>query len=128
MTEGNRPARWIQARGISMKLALPPKEIEATFAEAARVLEPGGWIEHLDFLPQVQPRSDAFTRFIHYGHARRNNEPFMEPLAQMDLEATLRKPGFTDIEIQPFEESDGAFAPDYPHWRFPWTLIRPRKA
>ena len=49
---------------------LPPKEIEATFAEAARVLEPGGWIEHLDFLPQVQPRSDAFTRFIHYGHAK----------------------------------------------------------
>ena len=107
---------------------LPPKEVEATFAEAARVLEPGGWIVHLDFLPQVQPRCDAFTRFIHYGHARRNNEPFMEPLAQMDLEATLRKHGFTDIEIQPFEESDGALAPDYPHWRFPWTLIRARKA
>ena len=106
---------------------LPPKEVEATFAEAARVLEPGGWMVHLDFLPQVQPRADAFAQFIHYGHARRNNEPFMEPLARMNLEETLRHRGFDDIAIEAFEESDGALAPDYPNWRFPWTLIRARK-
>ena len=107
---------------------LPPKEIEATLAEAARVLAPGGWMVHLDFLPQVQPRGDAFGQFIHYGHGRRNNEPFMEPLARMDLEASLRRQGFTDIAILPFEESDGALAEDYANWRFPWTLIRARKA
>ncbi len=107
---------------------LPPKEIEATLAEAARVLAPGGWMVHLDFLPQVQPRGDAFGQFIHYGHGRRNNEPFMEPLARMDLEAALRRHGFTDIAIEPFEESDGALAKDYANWRFPWTLIRARKA
>lgn len=106
---------------------LPPKEIESTIAEAARVLEPGGWMLHLDFLPQVQPRHDAFSQFIHYGHARRNNEPFMEPLAKMNLEETLRRHGFEDIAIEAFEESDGALAPDYPNWRFPWALIRARK-
>ncbi len=107
---------------------LPPKEIEATLAEAARVLTPGGWMVHLDFLPQVQPRGDAFGQFIHYGHGRRNNEPFMEPLARMDLEGALRRLGFTDIAIEAFEEADGALAPDYANWRFPWTLIRARKA
>jgi len=107
---------------------LPPKEIEATLAEAARVLAPGGWMVHLDFLPQVQPRGDAFGQFIHYGHGRRNNEPFMEPLARMDLEACLRRQGFTDIAIEAFEEADGALAKDYANWRFPWTLIRARKA
>ena len=105
---------------------LPPKEIEATFAEAARVLAPGGWMVHLDFLPQVQPRGDAFAQFIHYGHARRNNEPFMEPLARMNLEESLRRHGFDEIAIEAFEEAPGALAPDYPNWRFPWTLIRAR--
>jgi ubiquinone/menaquinone biosynthesis C-methylase UbiE len=107
---------------------LPPRDIEAAFAEAARVLEPGGWMVHLDFLPQVQPRGDAFAQFIHYGHGRRNNEPFMEPLSRLDVAALLAPLGFTDIAIEPFEESDGALAPDYPHWRFPWTLIRARKS
>lgn len=106
---------------------LPPPEVERIIAEAARVLEPGGWMVHLDFLPQVQPRGDAFMQFIHTGHARRNNEPFMEPLAKMNLEETLRRHGFDQITVEAFEESEGALAPDYPNWRFPWTLIRARK-
>ena len=140
---GNAQADYVQADARATGLAdqsvdvvtstmllheLPPKEIEATFAEAARVLAPGGWMVHLDFLPQVQPRDDAFAQFIHYGHARRNNEPFMEPLARMNLEESLRRHGFDEIAIEAFEETPGALAPDYPHWRFPWTLIRARKA
>ena len=80
-----------------------------------------------DFLPQAQPRGDAFARFIHDGHGRRNNEPFMAPLAKMDLPALLASLGFTEIQILPFAESDGALDPAYPHWRFPWAIICARK-
>ena len=107
---------------------LPPREVAAALAEAARLLAPGGWMVHLDFLPQVQPRADAFAQFIHCGHGRRNNEPFMEPLARMDLAALLADLGCTDIALLPFEEAPGALDPANPNWRFPWTLIRARKA
>jgi len=98
---------------------LPPKAVERPLAETARVLKPGGSMVHLDFLP----RDDAFDRLIHFGHSRRNNEPFMEPLARMDLPALLGRLGFRNIEIRPFEEADGALAPGYSYWRFPWALI-----
>jgi ubiquinone/menaquinone biosynthesis C-methylase UbiE len=102
---------------------MPPTAIERTLAEAARVLAPGGRMVHLDFLPQVQPNGDAFARFIHETHGRRNNEPFMAPLARMDLVGLLERLGFTNVEIAPFEEADGTLDPAYPNWRFPWTVI-----
>jgi ubiquinone/menaquinone biosynthesis C-methylase UbiE len=98
---------------------LPPKAVERTLAEAARLLRPGGRMVHLDFLPGER----EFDRLIHFGHSRRNNEPFMEPLARMDLPALLGRLGLRNIEIRPFEEADGALAPDYRCWRFPWALI-----
>ena len=107
---------------------LPPPVVKDVLREAARVLKPGGWMAHLDFLPQAQPGADAFSHFIHYGHARRNNEPFMAPLANMDLAALLAELGFTDVAIEPFEEAPGALDPANRHWRFPWTVIRARKA
>lgn len=98
---------------------MPPAMVEKTLAESARLLKKGGRMVHLDFLPAADP----FSRLIHFGHGRRNNEPFMEPLAGMDLAALLERLGFRDVEIRPFEEAEGTLAPDYPYWRFPWTLI-----
>jgi ubiquinone/menaquinone biosynthesis C-methylase UbiE len=98
---------------------LPPREVEKVLAESARLLQPGGRMVHLDFLPA----DDDFARLIHFGHARRNNEPYMEPLAKMDLAGVLQRLGFKNIEIAPFEEADGTLAPGYAYWRFPWTLI-----
>ena len=98
---------------------LPPAVIEKTLAEAHRVLRPGARMVHLDFLPGADP----FDALIHFGHARRNNEPFMEPLARMDLPALLERLGFRNIEIRPFEEAEGTLAPGYRYWRFPWALI-----
>ena len=102
---------------------LPPKTIHAMLDEAYRVLEPGGRMVHLDFycLP------DAFRRFLHYGHARRNNEPYMPPLAEMDLAGVLAKKGFTDIEISPFQESENVDPAANDSWRFPWTVIAATK-
>jgi len=74
---------------------------------------------HLDFwlLP------DAFHRFIHYGHARRNNEPYMPPFAEMDVAAELEARGFRNVAVEPFAEAEGVDTADSPTWRFPWTVI-----
>jgi ubiquinone/menaquinone biosynthesis C-methylase UbiE len=98
---------------------LPPPQIEQMFDESLRLLQPGGRMVHLDFheLP------DVFSRFIHYGHGRRNNEPFMEPWAEMDVVSVLKEKGFKDVTVKSFAEAEGVDAVNSPVWRFPWTVI-----
>lgn len=102
---------------------MPARAVRDVLAEAYRLLEPGGWAIHLDFLAE----DDAFARFTHYGHARRNNEPYMRPLNEMDLASVHAELGFKEFKVVPFEEYPGALSPDNTSWRFPWVLIAARK-
>ena len=106
---------------------MPAVDLPALFAECWRVLRPGGTMRHLDFLPSVQPRNDAFLEWCHLGHAKRNNEAFMAELLTVDLPAMLTDTGFVDVSIEPFEEADGALSPSHAHWRFPWATVFARK-
>lgn len=102
---------------------MAPKAVEQLIEETYRVLEPGGRVVHLDFLAD----DDPFNRFVHYGHARRNNEPYMRPLNEMDLVQAHEAAGFKEIEVEPFAEMPGALDPDRTAWRFPWVTISARK-
>ena len=97
--------------------------LRESIREASRLLEPGGTLVHLDFRVK-----DPFLEFIHYGHARRNNEPYMEEINNLDIEGELHRAGFEQVKTQPFEEVDGATRPDWPTWRFPWAVFVARKA
>jgi ubiquinone/menaquinone biosynthesis C-methylase UbiE len=103
---------------------MPPSHIERVLREAHRLLSPGGMSIHLDFLTD----SDPFRRYIHEGHADRNNEPFMPKLNEMDLAGAHRRAGFEAVEIVPFEEMAGTLDPAFANWRFPWAMVIARKA
>ncbi len=103
---------------------MPVKHVNAVFEEAHRLLERGGTMIHLDFLPP----DDEFLHYLHLGHSRRNNEPWMKTLAEMGVAEAMEKAGFGDISITPFEESPGALAEAGQKWRFPWTVISATKA
>ena len=102
---------------------MPPSAITATIAEASRLLAPGGYAIHLDFLTS----ESHFDRFIHYGHARRNNEPFMHSLNELNLLELHRQHGFSEMHILPFDESPGATSNRDQQWRFPWAVVVARK-
>ena len=102
---------------------IPVIALRRVLRQTFELLAPGGTMVHLDFW--VLP--DPFTRFLHYGHGFRNNEPYMRPLAELDLYAELMEAGFREIEILPFSETGDAGADASRSWRFPWTAIVARK-
>ena len=107
---------------------MPPSAIRKSFREARRVLKKGSYYTQLDF---HNPPGGPVGKFIYYGHAARNREPYMAPLDKMDLVRELEAAGFDEIRVEPFEEYDGALVngEDIPNeWRFPWTVIIARAA
>lgn len=106
---------------------LPVKVTEQVVEEAARLLRPGGWFVHLDF---HAPPGGVWGRFIHYGHARRNNEIFMRSFCEADFAQMQRRHGFAEIAIDHFDDGTGPVGDDdiAPAWRFPFQILTARKA
>jgi SAM-dependent methyltransferase len=98
---------------------LPEAALHALIAESARLLAPGGIAVHLDFLPPADP----LLRALYDGHSARNNEPFMQDLARLDMVGAHRAAGFDTVDITPFAETDGVLDRPAQSWRLPWTMI-----
>jgi ubiquinone/menaquinone biosynthesis C-methylase UbiE len=101
---------------------LPVEENERLFAESFRLLAPGGRVMHLDFRTLSR-----WSQFLMDGHSVRNNEGFLPAFDRMPVREALERAGFVDVRVEPFSETEGSTGPDWPWWRFPWTLFSGRK-
>lgn len=101
---------------------LPRPALLAITREVLRVLAPGGRFVSLDF---HSPPGGVFGDFIHYGHARRNDEVFMRSFAETDYLAMQREVGFASAQMLPFDDGSGLHARDRApdSWRFPAQLF-----
>lgn len=106
---------------------LPRTALRRITAEVLRILAPGGRFVSLDF---HSPPGCLFGDFIHYGHARRNEEPFMRSFAETDYLAMQREIGFATAQMLPFDDGSGQHvrerAPEA--WRFPAQVFVAEKA
>jgi SAM-dependent methyltransferase len=101
---------------------VPRPALAAITREVHRILAPGGRFVSLDF---HSPPGGVFGAFIHYGHARRNNEVFMRSFCETDFLGLQRDAGFHEAVMLPFDDGSGTWAADEapPHWRFPAQLF-----
>ena len=107
---------------------VPLEVLQATFAEAARLLAPGGLLRFLDF----QRTGDAFRDLAMLEHGARNNEPFMPPMLLADVAAMARAAGLVDARWVAFDErAHGRLAdlawPARREWHFPWAVLEAEK-
>lgn len=107
---------------------LPLGEIARVFAEAVRVLAPGGLVRFLDF----QRTGDAFRDLAMTEHGVRNNEPFMPPMMDADLAAMAREAGLRGARWVAFDERgagrlDRLEWPKRAEWHFPWAVFEAEK-
>lgn len=103
---------------------LPIETLPALFAEAARLLAPGGVLAFLDF----QPTGDGFRDLAIIEHSTRNNEPFMAPMMAADLAAMAREVGLRNVRWTAFDErAAGGLKdchwPSRAEWHFPWAVL-----
>ena len=103
---------------------LPTHVLPALFAEAARLLAPGGVLAFLDF----QPTGDGFRDLAMIEHSTRNNEPFMAPMMAADLIGMAEKAGLQNAHWTAFDErAAGALKsrqwPARAEWHFPWAVL-----
>lgn len=107
---------------------LPLDVLPRVFAEAARLLAPGGVLRFLDF----QRTGDAFRDLAMLEHGARNNEPFMPPMLLSDLAAMASEAGLTAARWTAFDERAlGRLAelrwPERSEWHFPWAVLEAEK-
>src|SRR5438045_3322490 len=102
---------------------IPAEVLPRLFAEAARLLAPGGVLAFLDF----QPTGDAFRDLAMIEHSARNNEPFMAPMMAADLTGMAQTAGLRSARWTAFDERGAGDLGEarWPHrreWHFPWAV------
>ncbi len=106
---------------------VPTDVLPAVFAEASRLLAPGGALAFLDF----QPTGDGFRDLAMAEHSARNNEPFMAPMMAADLVGMAQAAGLSQVRWTAFDERGAgdlgvARWPERPEWHFPWAVLHAR--
>ncbi len=76
---------------------VPPSALRRIMAEGRRILRPGGTFAMYDMYLTPGGTIDAW---LLDGYAARNNEPFTQPIRNLDMEQELTAAGFTDIRIE----------------------------
>ncbi|MFO1426291.1 MAG: class I SAM-dependent methyltransferase [Steroidobacteraceae bacterium] len=79
---------------------IPPAHYPALFAEARRVLRPGGLFAGHEF--HLRP-GDAFQNAVHISNGWTNNETYAAPWYGTRIEEVARQAGFSRTSIRPFE-------------------------
>ncbi len=103
---------------------LPQPALRGIFAEAARLLKPGGRLAFLDFHFMGDPMRDLAA----VEHGARNNEPFMPGMMASDTVAMAREAGFAHAAWTAFDERGAGRLPElaWPkrrEWHFPWAVL-----
>jgi ubiquinone/menaquinone biosynthesis C-methylase UbiE len=107
---------------------MPLEALEALFAEAARVLAPGGALRFLDFQFTGDPLRDMAMR----EHGARNNEPYLPGMMAADLVDMAERAGLSAVRWVAFDERgagrlDALAWPSRREWHFPWAVLEAEK-
>jgi ubiquinone/menaquinone biosynthesis C-methylase UbiE len=107
---------------------LPLEVLPGVFAEAGRLLSPGGLLRFLDF----QYTGDEFRDLAMTEHGSRNNEPYLAPMMRADVAGMARAAGLCGMRWRAFDERgrgllDELKWPVRREWHFPWAVLEAEK-
>lgn len=108
---------------------MPQPAIRAFFAEAERLLKPGGLLRLLEF----QFTGEPFRDLSMMEHGSRNNEPFLPGMMAANTAGMATEAGLTKARWVAFDERGGGGRlggltwPERSEWHFPWAIMEAEK-